>query len=239
MILPVGNVRARRISWDNDATCAKRTNIETDSSVQVGSTVPPLVRQCSLLARLACPPCYREVQKRVNRYRRDLDLLRNAILTLNSSQTLNSLREDKKLAGELDSLAKNLNSIQADLQSNVRALCLVSRRTFLCFSSDSGAGLISRNTSDYDQLVAQFGSNATDFETRFRTLEHELPKFVAQNDRIRDILQQSNETFSRETTDHLSTGLLDSLPVVLNVSFTFSAHQQTAAENRSGYSPYR
>ncbi|CAF5168677.1 unnamed protein product, partial [Rotaria magnacalcarata] len=32
-----------------------------------------------------CPSCYREVQKRVNRYRRDLNLLQTAIFTLNSS----------------------------------------------------------------------------------------------------------------------------------------------------------
>jgi hypothetical protein len=66
---------------------------------------------------LACPSCYREVQKRVNRYRRDLNLLQNAILTLNSSQTLNSLREDKKLTSELDALAANLNNLKVDLYS--------------------------------------------------------------------------------------------------------------------------
>jgi arginyl-tRNA--protein-N-Asp/Glu arginylyltransferase len=65
-----------------------------------------------------CPPCYREVQKRVNRYRKDLNLLQNAILTLNSSQTLNSLREDKRLTSELDSLASNLNNLKIDLHSN-------------------------------------------------------------------------------------------------------------------------
>jgi hypothetical protein len=64
---------------------------------------------------LDCPSCYREVQKRVNRYRRDLNLLQNAILTLNSSQTLNSLREDKKLTSELDALANNLNNLKNDL----------------------------------------------------------------------------------------------------------------------------
>ena len=68
-----------------------------------------------LASNLDCPPCYREVQKRVNRYRRDLDLLQNAISTLNSSQTLNSLREDKRLTAELDALAKNLNNLKADL----------------------------------------------------------------------------------------------------------------------------
>ena len=63
-----------------------------------------------------CPACYREVQKRVNRYRKDLNLLQDAILTLNSSQTLNTLREDKRLTGELDGLAKNLNNLKVDLQ---------------------------------------------------------------------------------------------------------------------------
>ena len=64
---------------------------------------------------LDCPSCYREVQKRVNRYRRDLNLLQNAILTLNSSQTLNSLREDKRLTSELDALSVNLNNLKKDL----------------------------------------------------------------------------------------------------------------------------
>ena len=64
---------------------------------------------------LACPPCYREVQKRVDRYRHDLRTLQNAIFTLNSSQTLNSLREDKKLTSELDGLAINLNNLKNDL----------------------------------------------------------------------------------------------------------------------------
>lgn len=66
---------------------------------------------------LDCPPCYREVQKRVNRYRRDLNLLQSAILTLNSSQTLNTLREDKRLTSELDALAINLNNLKTDLHS--------------------------------------------------------------------------------------------------------------------------
>ncbi|CAF4344292.1 unnamed protein product, partial [Adineta steineri] len=61
-----------------------------------------------------CPSCYREVQKRVDRYRRDLNVLQNAISTLNSSQTLNSLREDKRLTNELDSLATNLNHLKTD-----------------------------------------------------------------------------------------------------------------------------
>ena len=233
------NARARRTSWDNDAICARRTNIETDSSVQVGSMALPLFSRRFPFTRLACPPCYREVQKRVNRYRRDLDLLRNAILTLNSSQTLNSLREDKKLSSELDSLATNLNTLQIDLQSNVRASRLTSRRPRLFFSSGLGTGLISRNTSEYDQLDAQFRSNVTDFEIRYRTLERELPNFIAQNDLVRDILQRSNDTFRIETTDHLSTDLLDSLPVFLYVSFPFSAHQHIAAANRSGDPPYR
>ena len=64
---------------------------------------------------LACPPCYREVQKRVDRYRYDLRTLHNAILTLNSSQTLNSLREDKRLTSELDALSINLNNLKTDL----------------------------------------------------------------------------------------------------------------------------
>ena len=62
-----------------------------------------------------CPSCYREVQKRVNRYRNDLYLLQNAILTLNSSQTLNTLREDKKLTSELNGLVYNLNNLKDDL----------------------------------------------------------------------------------------------------------------------------
>jgi hypothetical protein len=71
----------------------------------------------SLILNLDCPPCYREVQKRVNRYRRDLNLLHNAIATLNSSQTLNTLREDKKLTSELDALANHLNNLKTDLHS--------------------------------------------------------------------------------------------------------------------------
>lgn len=67
---------------------------------------------------LDCPACYREVQKRVNRYRDDLRILHNAISTLNSSQTLHTLREDKQLTSELDALAKNLNNLKFDLQSN-------------------------------------------------------------------------------------------------------------------------
>ena len=58
-----------------------------------------------------------------------------------------------------------------------------------------GAGLVFRNTSDYDQQDAQFRSNVTEFEARYRKLERELPEFIAQNDRIRDILQKSNDTF--------------------------------------------
>lgn len=73
---------------------------------------------------LDCPACYREVQKRVNRYRQDLNLLQNAILTLNSSQTLNSLREDKRLTSELDALAKNLKSLKSDLDSKGSLLFL-------------------------------------------------------------------------------------------------------------------
>ncbi len=69
---------------------------------------------------LDCPSCYREVQKRVNRYRRDLNLLQNAISTLNSSETLNSLREDKKLTSELDALANHLNNLKIDLNSKNR-----------------------------------------------------------------------------------------------------------------------
>ena len=45
----------------------------------------------------------------------------------------------------------------------------------------------------------------TDFETRYRKLERELPDFIAQNDRIRDILQKSNDTFRTETTYQLGT----------------------------------
>jgi len=67
-----------------------------------------------------------------------------------------------------------------------------------------GAGLVFRNTSDYDQLDAQFKSNVTEFEGRYRKLERELPDFIAQNDRIRDILQKSNDTFLTDTTYQLS-----------------------------------
>lgn len=58
------------------------------------------------------------MQKRVNRYRGDLLVLHDAIATLNSSQTLHTLREDKRLTGELDALAKNLNNLKYDLQRN-------------------------------------------------------------------------------------------------------------------------
>jgi len=67
-----------------------------------------------------------------------------------------------------------------------------------------GAGLVFRNTSDYEQQDAQFRLNVTDFEARYRKLERELPEFITQNDRIRDILQKTNETFLTETTYQLS-----------------------------------
>ncbi|CAF1447840.1 unnamed protein product [Adineta steineri] len=130
-----------------------------------------------------CPSCYREVQKRVDRYRRDLNVLQNAISTLNSSQTLNSLREDKRLTNELDALATNLNHLKTDLNR---------------------VGLIHRNTSDYDQQDIQFKLNVTEFEARYRKLERELPDFILQNDRIRDILQKSNDTFLNDTTRQLT-----------------------------------
>ncbi len=68
-----------------------------------------------------------------------------------------------------------------------------------------GAGLVFRNTSDYDQQDLLFRSNVTEFEARYRRLERELPEFIIQNDRIRDILQKSNDTFLTDTTYQLST----------------------------------
>ncbi len=68
-----------------------------------------------------------------------------------------------------------------------------------------GAGLVFRNTSDYDQQDLLFRSNVTEFEVRYRRLERELPEFIIQNDRIRDILQKSNDTFLTDTTYQLST----------------------------------
>ena len=163
-----------------------------------------------------CPACYREVQKRVNRYRGDLNLLQNAISTLNSSQTLNSLREDKRLTNELDGLAKNLNNLKVDLQREWNDFeCL--DRTWSCL----GAGLISRNTSDYDEQDTQFRSNMTDFETRYRKLERELPDFIAQNERIRDTLQKANDTFRTESSYQL--GMLS------NRAFIFSSHSVARA----------
>jgi hypothetical protein len=68
-----------------------------------------------------------------------------------------------------------------------------------------GAGLVYRNTSDYDQQDILFRSNVTEFEGRYRRLERELPDFIMQNDRIRDILQKANDTFLTDTTYQLST----------------------------------
>ncbi|CAF3482923.1 unnamed protein product [Rotaria sordida] len=153
-----------------------------------------------------CPSCYREVQKRVNRYRRDLNLLQNAILTLNSSQTLNSLREDKKLTSELDALANNLNNLKADLQR---------------------VGLVFQNTSDYDQQDAQFRLNVTEFEARYRKLERELPEFIAQNDRIRDILQKSNGTILTDTTYQL-TRTEKVLSTIAPISYTNDNKHESA-----------
>lgn len=61
-----------------------------------------------------------------------------------------------------------------------------------------------RNTSYYDQQDGQFKLNVTEFESRYRRLERELPEFIAQNDRIRDILQRANDTFLVDTTYQLS-----------------------------------
>ncbi|CAF5214092.1 unnamed protein product, partial [Rotaria magnacalcarata] len=132
---------------------------------------------------LDCPSCYREVQKRVNRYRRDLNLLQTAIFTLNSSQTLNSLREDKHLTNELDTLATNLNKLKVDLDE---------------------AGFIYRNTSIYDQQDTQFRLTIAEHEARYRKLERELPEFIIQNDRIQDILKKSNDSFLIDTTHQLT-----------------------------------
>ena len=70
--------------------------------------------------------------------------------------------------------------------------------------SSVGAGLVYRNTTDYEQQDAQFKSNVTEFEVRYRRLERELPEFIAQNDRIRDLLQKANDTFLIDTTYQLS-----------------------------------
>ena len=114
VMLSVVNAHVKTTSWDNDVIYVKRINIEMVSNVQVwwfeGEKFSILID-----LYLACPPCYREVQKRVDRYRNDLRTLHNAILTLNSSQTLNSLREDKRLTSELDALAINLNNLKTDL----------------------------------------------------------------------------------------------------------------------------
>lgn len=66
------------------------------------------------------------------------------------------------------------------------------------------AGLIFRNTTNYDQLDVQYRSTVTEYETRYRKLERELPEFIAQNDRIQDILKRSNDTFRIDTTYQLS-----------------------------------
>ena len=66
-------------------------------------------------------------------------------------------------------------------------------------------GLVFRNTSDYDQQDILFRSNVTEFEGRYRRLERELPDFIVQNDRIKDILQKANDTFLTDTTYQLST----------------------------------
>ncbi|CAF0980234.1 unnamed protein product [Didymodactylos carnosus] len=131
----------------------------------------------------ACPPCYREVQKRTNYYRSDLNILKDALSTLNLSQTLQSLKEDKQLTSELDSLAKNLNNLKMDLQKN---------------------GLISRNISNYDQLDDELKNNATDLENRYRKLERQLPELIDKNSYIRDTILKANETFLKSTTHQLT-----------------------------------
>ncbi|CAF4511369.1 unnamed protein product, partial [Didymodactylos carnosus] len=104
-----------------------------------------------------CPACYREVQKRVNHYRWDLNTLQDAVSTLNSSQTLQSLKEDKQLTSELDLLARNLNNLKIDLEQK---------------------GLISRNTSDYNQQDVELRNSTTDLENRYRKLEQKLPDLI-------------------------------------------------------------
>lgn len=42
---------------------------------------------------------------------------------LNSSQTINSLRGDKQLTSELDTLAQNLNKLKVDLDSKDLYFC--------------------------------------------------------------------------------------------------------------------
>lgn len=61
----------------------------------------------------------------------------------------------------------------------------------------------------------------TDFETRYRKLERELPDFIAQNERIRDTLQKANDTFRTETSYQL--GMLS------NRAFIFSFHSVARA----------
>ena len=67
-----------------------------------------------------------------------------------------------------------------------------------------GAGLVSRNITDYEQEDGLFRSNLTDFEIRYRKLEREMPDFIGQNDRIQLTLRESNDTFRIETTQQLS-----------------------------------
>ncbi|CAF3518338.1 unnamed protein product [Rotaria socialis] len=153
-----------------------------------------------------CPSCYREVQKRVHRYRGDLNLLQTAIFTLNSSQTLNSLREDKHLTNELDTLATNLNRLKVDLD---------------------GAGFIYRNTSVYDQQDTQFRLTVAEHEARYRKLERELPEFITQNDRIQDILKKSNDTFLIDTTYQL-TRINKLLMTVDPISYTNDNKHESA-----------
>ena len=101
--------------------------------------------------------------------------------------------------------------------------------------------MISRNTNDYDQIDAQFRANITDLESRYRRLERDLPEFIGQNDRIRDTLKKTNETFRIETTRQLSKTArsaarqrVDSAP-----SFDFSSNQSSFTNDRSEQSSQR
>lgn len=89
----------------------------------------------------------------------------------------------------------------------------------------SGAGLIYRNISDYEQQDALFRSNITESEVRYRRLERELPEFIIQNDRITDILQKANDTFLTDTTYQLSKHFHDHF-ISYHIQRIFSSSNQ-------------
>lgn len=195
------NVFVKKTLWGNVAICAKKINIATVLNVTVSRSKIRLILINVDDSSEDCPACYREVQKRVYRYRQDLNLLESAISTLNSSETLSSLREDRRLSNDLDGLAKNLNNLKIDLNREKKIRSVSENEVKI--RSISGVGLVIRNKKDFDDEEIRFRSNLTDFEIRYRKLEREIPGFTNQNDRIGEVLGKANETYRKETTHQL------------------------------------